>query len=286
VGIKVHKLHSGNHLTLKHHDDESLYVVVGSGGGCTLNIEADVAGIWIPLRGALRLSGSNLDVVLRTRELCVTEFDTRMQATGRGSALWIVLLGTKHAWRRAFGPVWNLSALETILLPACYRIEREVRRKAATLARASLEGTSDVAAIVLIDAVLALQGELAHVISRCPGRTYAQRRMVFLRLQRVRNFLGSNCHLDLDNVALARMANYSPCHFLRTFHAVYQETPHAYLLDQRLQRARRLLRTSRLAITEVACASGFGNRCVFSRLFRKRFGTTAGAMRRESVALV
>ena len=121
-------------------------------------------------------------------------------------------------------------------------------------------------------------------IARCPGRTFAQRRQVFLRLQRVRNYLAANCHLDIDNESLARMASYSPWHFIRAFRAAYQETPHAYLVRQRLERARRLLCASPLAIAEIALASGFENRCAFSRLFRERFGVTAGAVRRGDVA--
>ena len=52
-------------------------------------------------------------------------------------------------------------------------------------------------------------------------------------------------------------------------------------MRQRLEHARRLLRSSPLAIAEVATASGFENRCAFSRLFRQRFGRTALDMRRE-----
>ena len=78
------------------------------------------------------------------------------------------------------------------------------------------------------------------------------------------------------------MANYSPWHFIRAFRAAYEETPHAYLVRQRLERARRLLRASPLAIAEIALESGFENRSAFSRLFRQRFGTTAGALRRQA----
>ena len=112
--------------------------------------------------------------------------------------------------------------------------------------------------------------------------TYAQPRQVFMRLQRVRNYLAANCHLDIDNDSLARMANYSPWHFIRAFRAAYEETPHAFLVRQRLERARRLLRASPLAIAEIALESGFENRSAFSRLFRQRFGTTAGALRRQA----
>jgi AraC family transcriptional regulator len=97
----------------------------------------------------------------------------------------------------------------------------------------------------------------------------------------VRNYLAANCHLDVDNEALARMASYSPWHFIRAFRAAYEETPHAYLVRQRLERAHRMLRASPLAIAEIALASGFENRCAFSRLFRQRYGVTAGTVRRQ-----
>ena len=135
---------------------------------------------------------------------------------------------------------------------------------------------------VAIDLAVRLQEGFASFISRCPGRTFLQRRSVFVRLQRLRNYIAANCHLDLDDRELARMANYSQWHFIRLFRDAYQETPHAFLLNQRLMRARRLLDTSPLAITEIARASGFENRSVFSRLFHKRFGVTALSIRQGS----
>ena len=72
---------------------------------------------------------------------------------------------------------------------------------------------------------------------------------------RVRNYLGAQCHLDIDNDELARMASYSPWHFIRAFRAAYQQTPHAYLVQQRLERARRLLRASPLAIASLMTLS-------------------------------
>src|SRR5262249_52743523 len=130
-----------------------------------------------------------------------------------------------------------------------------------------------------IDAVLSMQAPLTRLIERCPGRTWSQRRHVFLRLQRVRNFLRDHCDRPIDNRQMASMASYSPCTFLRTFRATYEQTPHAYLVDQRLQLARQLLRTSRLGVAETAQAIGFADRCAFSRSFRRRFGMSARALR-------
>jgi AraC family transcriptional regulator len=259
----------------------ALAVVVGSGRGCVLRIEGAVAGIWVPLRARLQF-GSNAETVLTPGEVRVTEAEPRLQAIGRGNALWIAVLGTSSAWRNVLGIPFGMPAPDPVLLPARYVAERDFQRSVIALARTAARGEVAVAAEAVIDHIVAQQEQFAPAIDRCPGRTYAQRRQVFVRLQRVRNYVAANCHLDVDNDSLARMANYSSWHFIRAFRAAYAETPHAYLVRQRLERARRLLRVSPLAISEIALASGFENRCAFSRLFRQRYGTTAGALRRQA----
>jgi len=261
-------------------DADALIVVLGGGRGCVLRSDEALAGIWIPLRGRLQC-GSNVDSGIVGGELRVTEAEANLHASGRGNALWVAVLGNREAWRQALSDFADQPLTEPALLPAIHPASRALRRRAVMLARAILRGAADDGLDAVLDHAIALQRNLATAIARCPGRTYAQRRQVFLRLQRVRNYLSANCHLDLDNDALARMASYSPWHFIRAFRAAYQETPHAFLVNERLRRARRLLRSSPLAIAEIALASGFENRCAFSRLFRQRFGTTAGAVRRN-----
>ncbi len=277
----------GASLTLDSRAAESdqLTVAVGGGRGCVLRAEAPLAGMWIPLRGRLQLGAGGIESELSTGELRVSECEPGVQAVGRGNALWFALLGTRLAWRNALRERFDVPTPEPLLLPARYAANVSVRRHAIALARVAAHECYDSSATALIESVLGMQAKLGAAIHRCPGRTYAHRRQVFLRLQRVRNYLAANCHLDLDNEALARMASYSPWHFIRAFRAAYEETPHAYLVDQRLLRARRLLRTSPLAISEIALASGFENRCAFSRLFRQRFGITAHALRRQSATV-
>jgi AraC family transcriptional regulator len=263
-------------------DSSQLIVAIGGGRGCVLRADAPMAGMWIPLRGRLQLAAGGIETELIAGELRVSECEAGVQAIGRGGALWFALLGDRQAWRNVLRERFDVPTPEPLLLPARYEADASLRRRAIALARASARESAGVSSIALIETVLGMQAKLGAAIHRCPGRTYAHRRQVFVRLQRVRNYLAANCHLDLDNEALARMASYSPWHFIRAFRAAYQETPHAYLVDQRLLRARRLLRTSPLAISEIALASGFENRCAFSRLFRQRFGVTAHSLRRQS----
>ena len=265
-----------------HQRDEQLVAVMGGGRGCVLLANAPVAGIWIPLRGRLQLGAGGSETVLSCGEMWISECESSGRVIGRGNAFWLALIGSELAWRNALSEYMDAPTPEPVLLPARHVANTTLRRRAIALARAVAQHQrTDAAAIPLLEFILDLQARLGAAIDRCPGRTYAQRRQVFLRLQRVRNYLTANCRLDLDNEILARLANFSPSHFIRTFRAVYLETPHAFLINQRLLRARNLLRTSPLSISEIATASGFEDRCAFSRLFRARFGMTPRGLRRQ-----
>ena len=283
--MMLHQLSPGSSLVLSTRsgslDPDQLAIVLGGGRGCVLRADGPLAGLWMPLRGRLQLGGGIGDGVLQPGEVRITEPETAVSAVGRGSAVWIALLGGRGAWRRTLERLGDVPLPEPLLLPTWHFADRTLRRRAIALVRAAARGPADAALQAIIESLLELQDEHGPAIERCPGRTYAQRRQVFARLQRVRNYLAANCHLEVDNDRLARMASYSPWHFIRAFRAAYDQTPHAFLVDQRLQRARRLLRSSHLAVAEIALASGFENRCAFSRLFRQRFGVTAGAMRRS-----
>jgi AraC family transcriptional regulator len=262
----------------------ALRILLGFGRGCVLYGQALAATIVIPLRGRVQLSDGEQVRTLESGELLICESGQRVQAIGRGAALWIAVFAESGVWHQLTGEVPK-SAPDPLLVPAVHTADRALRRAAVRLARIALANDGKDTALTLTAAsafatlISDLQAEFDPYIARCPGRTLAQRRSVFLRLQRVRNYMASSCHLDLDIAGFARMASYSPCHFIRAFSTVYGETPHAVLVEQRLGRAHRLINESALAITEIARASGFENRCAFSRSFKRRFGITATDLR-------
>lgn len=256
-----------------------LSVVYGEGGGCTLDWTGGVTAAWIPLRGFLRVHCAGLGWTVYTREALVTEHDASVRAVGHANGRWLALLGGKQVWEKVLS---SGASARTSLLPDLYKADRELRHLAIAVTRAAQSAQLDGAVNALVDKLDVLQAPLRKAIARCPGRTWANKRQVFLRLQRVHNYVCACSDQELDINVLARMANYSPCHFLRIFHAVYQTTPHAYLVDRRLLRAQWLLHSSNLAVTEIAVACGFENRSAFSRLFRRHFGTTAQEVKRNS----
>ena len=82
--------------------------------------------------------------------------------------------------------------------------------------------------------------------------------------------------------ALAREAGLSPAHFARAFKETMGRAPHQYLLALRLARARRLLETTDLGLSDIAQRAGFADQAHFTRLFKRAFGATPGALVRAS----
>lgn len=88
--------------------------------------------------------------------------------------------------------------------------------------------------------------------------------------------------LDLD--ALAREAGYSRFHFARAFRATFGETPRAYLTRRRIERAKDLLRSANLSVTEICTLVGFASLGSFSARFSELVGVSPSAYRRAAVA--
>jgi len=88
--------------------------------------------------------------------------------------------------------------------------------------------------------------------------------------------------LTLD--AMAREANLSKFHFARAFARAYGETPRAYLTRRRIERAKDLLRSANLSITEICLLVGFESLGSFSSRFRALVGMSPTRYREASAA--
>lgn len=90
-------------------------------------------------------------------------------------------------------------------------------------------------------------------------------------LRRARDFIDRNYALPLDVPTMAKAALMSPAHFSRNFRTAYGETPYAYLMTRRMERAKALLREG-LSVTETCGAVG----CTSLGSFSARFGEIVG----------
>lgn len=109
-----------------------------------------------------------------------------------------------------------------------------------------------------------------------PARGALDRR----RLARVLACIDARLDHDLTLDDLAREACLSPFHFARSFKAAMGASPHRYLLQRRLDRAKVLLAAGALSTTEVALACGFASPAHFASSFKRATGVTPSRFRR------
>jgi AraC-like DNA-binding protein len=83
--------------------------------------------------------------------------------------------------------------------------------------------------------------------------------------------------LDVDD--LARAAGLSRAHFSREFRRAFGESPHAYLLTRRLERAAALLRTTDRSVADVCLSVGLQSIGSFTTSFTRTYGMSPTAYR-------
>ncbi|ADV81798.1 helix-turn-helix domain-containing protein [Terriglobus saanensis] len=99
-------------------------------------------------------------------------------------------------------------------------------------------------------------------------------------LERMRDLRG-----DLDLETLATESGYSRSHFLRMFRASTGCTPHRYLLQLRLERAKELMRQKSVSLIDIAALCGFSSHAHLSKMFRQIVGMPPSEYRRNIASL-
>ncbi|GEO84526.1 MULTISPECIES: AraC family transcriptional regulator [Alphaproteobacteria] len=97
---------------------------------------------------------------------------------------------------------------------------------------------------------------------------------------RARDYLIANFATDIGLEELAGIARLSRAHLIRVFRKEFHITPHAFLTDVRIRRARALLCLGR-SPADVAFACGFADQAHFTRHFKARVGVTPGQFRKR-----
>ena len=145
-------------------------------------------------------------------------------------------------------------------------------------ARRELERDREAAKASLVTASHILQAE----IERCSGANGSTRGgLATWQILRVRSYIDSNLHRTIHIRDLSAVARRSPAHFSRKFKVAVGDSPHAYVVRRRVERACHLMMTSAASLSEIALSVGFSDQAHLCRLFRQAFGQSPANWRRE-----
>jgi AraC family transcriptional regulator len=93
------------------------------------------------------------------------------------------------------------------------------------------------------------------------------------------DYVGDNLKKDLTLAEISGAAHMSPYHFSRLFKESTGLTPHRYVIERRVQRAKGLLSGTALPIAEIAISCGFANQSHLNRHFKRLLGVNPKALR-------
>ncbi|MEM7676259.1 MAG: helix-turn-helix transcriptional regulator, partial [Myxococcota bacterium] len=98
--------------------------------------------------------------------------------------------------------------------------------------------------------------------------------------KRVLDFLAGNFGKPISVEQIAREAGMSAAHFSRLFKETIGETPHQFLTDFRIERAREMLADRERPMIDIALACGFADQPHFSRTFSRLTGQSPREFRK------
>ncbi len=95
-----------------------------------------------------------------------------------------------------------------------------------------------------------------------------------LKLQQVKEYINEHLDRQLKLIELAAIAQMSPYYFLRLFKQSMGVTPHQYILQRRIEKAKFLLQHSELSIALIAVRVGFCDQSHLTQYFKRIVGVT------------
>ena len=100
------------------------------------------------------------------------------------------------------------------------------------------------------------------------------------RMRLLDDFIDASLDSPVGVQAMAGLLGLSEGYFIRAFKQATGKSPHSYLIDRRLAKARALMRDSTVRLTDIAHTCGFNSQAHMTTLFKQRLGISPAQLRR------
>jgi AraC family transcriptional regulator len=138
----------------------------------------------------------------------------------------------------------------------------------------------EISGLLLGGAEEAAERALVPRLAPSAGETASKGGLAAWQIRRVRDYVEQKLDETILVDDLATVARLSAGHFCRAFKISVGETPHAYIIRQRVRRAQVLMLKTNETLSHIACACGLTDQAHLTRLFRRLVNETPLAWRR------
>jgi len=104
------------------------------------------------------------------------------------------------------------------------------------------------------------------------------------QIRRIKTHIESNLDGTIRVKELAELVRLSPFHFCRAFRDSFGNSPHGFVMRQRVERAQGLMLTTNASLGQIAADCGLADQAHFNKLFRRFVGESPGVWRRARCA--
>src|SRR5258705_8804235 len=162
--------------------------------------------------------------------------------------------------------------LEPDILPSLVKLLESVRKE--------FDADREVAKALLIRAASLLKVEIdRQAIDTDPQNKTGG--LAAWQVRRLNVFIEARLDQPIRLKELSAISKLSTAYFSRAFKLTFRETPHAYIVRRRLERAETLMLTTELLLSDIAARCGFADQAHLCRLFRQKYTKSPAAWRRE-----
>jgi AraC family transcriptional regulator len=174
----------------------------------------------------------------------------------------------------------KLSTIESLQWPHC-GMDMVLKHLGITVLSAMHR--SDPPPMLFLDYVgLAVLTHAAHVYGGIRSSKIEESKYLApWQARRAKEILMANLKGSISVAALAEECGLSTSHFARAFRRTFNRPPHRWLIDRRIDEAKRLLLNSKMSLAEVALLCGYPDQPALNRAFTRVMGESPGEWRKS-----
>jgi AraC family transcriptional regulator len=215
------------------------------------------------------------------RRICLTPgaSTTRWAHNGHPEILQVYL--RQSIYESAVHEMYGCDPQAAEIVPRFAMTDPLLEQLAITITSALRDGTAEDALYVdTLAQMIAVHLARHHSTRSRPVRPPAPQRISGWKMRRLIEFIEEHLDGDLSLDAMAAEVDVSPLYLARAFKAAVGQSPHQYVLQRRIERAKDLLRGTDHPIVEIALSAGFSSQSHLSNWFLRNVGVSPAVYRR------